>query len=95
MENPRPCRRGLIGYLGSTKRDPGWHHGDLEPLLEPRIVVVYIRCDICIDPFKMATLEEYFEQATAPGPNRQIPGCVMIAANKDGKCGVVSESEES
>lgn len=41
----------------------------------------------------MATLEEYFEQATAPGPNRQLPGCVMIAANKDGKCGVVGESK--
>jgi len=36
----------------------------------------------------MTAFEEYFEKATAPGPNRQLPGCVVIAANKGGKCGV-------
>ncbi|OKL63686.1 hypothetical protein UA08_01032 [Talaromyces atroroseus] len=32
----------------------------------------------------MATLEEYLSQATAPGPDRQLTGCVVMAANKDG-----------
>lgn len=32
-----------------------------------------------------ASFEEEFKEATKPGPNRKIPGAVLIAADKTGK----------
>jgi hypothetical protein len=32
----------------------------------------------------MTSFEDFLEGATAPGPDRLLPGCVVIAANKDG-----------
>jgi hypothetical protein len=32
----------------------------------------------------MASFEEEFKAATTPGPNRQVPGAVLIAADKTG-----------
>jgi hypothetical protein len=34
--------------------------------------------------YSMTTFEEFIEKATAPGPDRLLPGAVVIAANKDG-----------
>lgn len=32
----------------------------------------------------MTAIEDFLETATAPGVGRLLPGCVVIAANKDG-----------
>ena len=32
----------------------------------------------------MSLFEDYLDKITAPGPGRRLPGCVLIAANKDG-----------
>jgi hypothetical protein len=32
----------------------------------------------------MTSFEDFLERATAPGPNRLLAGCAVIAANKDG-----------
>jgi hypothetical protein len=32
----------------------------------------------------MTTFEEFLEKATTPGPDRLLPGAIVIAANKDG-----------
>jgi hypothetical protein len=32
----------------------------------------------------MAPFEDFLQRATAPGPDRQLPGCAVIAANADG-----------
>jgi hypothetical protein len=35
---------------------------------------------------KMDTFEEYIQRATASGPDRKLPGAVLIVTNKDGAC---------
>lgn len=39
----------------------------------------------------MDTLEEYMQKATAPGPDRQLPGAVLMVANKNGACLLATE----
>lgn len=38
----------------------------------------------------MTTFEEFLDKATSPGSDRLLPGAVVIAANKDGRCAGLS-----
>lgn len=34
----------------------------------------------------MDIFEEYMQRATASGPDRKLPGAVLVVTNKDGAC---------